>query len=49
MGFFNGHTLSQFDNSRTFKDMNGDVENGDGSSGYGSMNSHNFYQLNGLK
>ena len=48
-GFINRHTLSQFDDSRTFKDTDGDVENGDVSSGYGSMNSHNFYKQNGLK
>ena len=48
-GFINRHTFSQFDNSRTFKDMDEDVEKGDVSNEYSSMNSHNFYQLNGLK
>ena len=45
----NSHTLSQCDDSSTFKDMDVDVENGDVSSENGSLRSHNFYQLNGMK
>ena len=43
------HTLSQCEDSGTFKDMDGDVEKGYFSSVYGSMNSHNELQQNNLK
>ena len=45
----NSRTLFQCDDSSTFKDMDGYVEICDVSSGYGFMNSHTVYQLNGLK
>ena len=48
-GFINSHTIFQCDDSSTFKDMDGDVENVDVSCVYGSMNRQNVYQLNGLK
>ena len=47
--FIKSHALSQCDYSSNFKQMYGDVEKWDVSSGYGSMNSHTFYQLNGFK
>ena len=47
--FINRHTLYQCDDSSTFKDMDGGVENFDVSSGYGSMNNHTIYQHNGSK
>ena len=42
----NIHNLSQCDDSITFKETNGDVENGDVSSGYGSIKTHTIYQHN---
>ena len=42
------HNLSQYEDSSTFKDMDGDVEKVDVSSGYGSMNIHSDLQQNGL-
>ena len=47
--FINRHTISQHGNSSNFKEMDRDVEKGDLSSGYGSMNSQTAYQQNGLK
>ena len=47
--FMNSHTISQCDGSSTFKQMDRDVEKGDVSSLYVSMNSHNVYKLNVLK
>ena len=47
--FFNIHTLSQCEYSSTFKDMYRDVESGNVSSRYGSINSHDGLQQNGLK
>ena len=49
INFINSHTISQYNDSRTFKDMDGDIENDDVSTGYGYMNSHNVYQNNGFK
>ena len=46
--FMKSHTTSQYDDSITFKNMDGDVENSDGSSVYGSTHTQNVYQLNGL-
>ena len=48
-GFINSHTLSQCDDSSIFKDMDDDVDKGDVSSVYGSMNSHSDFQQNGSK
>ena len=45
----NSHTLFQCEDSITFKYMDGEVENGDVSSGYGSMNIHTDLQRYGLK
>ena len=42
-GFINIHMLSQFTDSITFIDMNGDVKNGDFNSRSGSMNIHTVY------
>ena len=47
--FINNHTIFQCDYSCKFKDMDGDVENGDGSSGYGYITIHTVYQQKGLK
>ena len=47
--FINNDTLSKCDDSSTIKDMDGDVEKGEVSSGYGSMNIHTVYKLNDLK
>ena len=46
-GFIDSHTISQCDDSSTFKDMDGDVEKGDVSIVYGSKNIHTVYQQNG--
>ena len=46
--FINSHTLSQRDDSSTFKNIDGGVDKGDVSSGYGSMNSHTDLQQNGF-
>ena len=43
-GFINSHTLSQFDDSTTFQDMDEYVEEYNVSGGNGSINSHNIYQ-----
>ena len=48
-GFLNSHTLSQYDDSITFKYMDGDVKKGNVSSGYVSISSRIVYQHNGLK
>ena len=45
----NRHTIYQWDDWINFKDMDGDVEKGYVSIGYGYMNIHNVYQQNGLK
>ena len=45
-GFINSHTLSQCDDTSTFKDIGGYVENFDVSSECGSMNSHTFFKYN---
>ena len=47
--FFNSHTLSQHEYSSTFKNIDGDVDKGDVSSGCGSMNTHTYLQLNDLE
>ena len=39
----NCHTLSRCDGSSSFNDMDGDVENGDVTIGYGYTNSHTVY------
>ena len=43
------HTLSECKGSITFKDIDGDVETGEVSSRYGSINSHTNLQQNGLE
>ena len=43
------HTISKCKYSITFKDMDGDVENGDISSGYGYMKTHADLQHNSLE
>ena len=48
-GFYNSHTLSQCEDSSTFKEMDGDFEKGDVISGYISMDSHIDLQNNGLE
>ena len=48
-GFINSHTILQCNDWSNFKDMDGDVENGDGSSGYGYITIHTVYQQKGLK
>ena len=45
----NIQTLSQCDDSITFKENDRDAEKYDVSSGYGSINIHTIYQHNGLK
>ena len=47
--FKNNHTLSQREYSITFNKIDVDIENGDVSSGYGSMNINNYLQYNGLE
>ena len=47
--FFNSHTLIQSDNSSSFTNIDGDIDKGDFSNGYGYINSHNYLQYNGLK
>ena len=47
--FINSHTLYQCEDTSTFKDINGDVEKGDFSSGYGYMSSQTDFKHNGLK
>ena len=47
--FQNGHNLSQCDDSITFKNIDGDVDKGDVSIGYGSIKIHNYLQHNGLE
>ena len=42
--FINKHTLSQWNNSSTFKEMDGYVENGDVIIGYGYVNIQTIYQ-----
>ena len=44
----NVHTLSQCDNSSTFKNIGGDVDKGDISVGYGYMNNRAYLQQNYL-
>ena len=48
-GYIYIYTISQCNDSSSFKEMNGDVSNGDVSSGYGYMNRHTVYKNNGLK
>ena len=47
--FMTIHTLSQYDDSNIFKDMDRDVEDGNIISGYGFTKIQFFYQQNGLK
>ena len=47
--FMTIHTLSQCDDSNTFRDMDRDVEDDNISSGYGFTNIQIVYQQNGLK
>ena len=47
--FLNIHIISQCEDSRTFKEIDGGVKKGDVSSGYGFMNIHNNLQQNGLR
>ena len=45
----NIQTLSQCDDSRTFKENDRDAEKYDVSSWYGSINIHTIYQHNGVR
>ena len=45
----NSHKISQCNDSVNFKEMDGDVENDDVSSRYGTTNRHTTYQNNSLK
>ena len=47
--FLNIHTLSQLEYSSTFKNIYGDVDKGDVSSGYRYMNSHTDLEQNYLE
>ena len=47
--FIKIHTISQYDDSSTLKYIDGKVTKGDKSTGFGFMNIHIFYQLDGLK
>ena len=42
--YLNVHTLSQCEDSSSFKNIGGDVDKGDVSIVYGSMNSHTYLQ-----
>ena len=48
-GFWSSHTLSQWEDSINFKDINRSVENCDVSSEYGTMNIHTDLQQNCLE
>ena len=47
--FKNIHNISQRNDSITFKNIDGNFDKGDVSSGYGSMNKHTDLQRNGVE